>query len=81
MAGRFNSEPCAAADSGTEGDKQLGEDRDRIGLGVRRDPSGDLAGQLVIDRWVGRGRPSCWRWQELILGAWMCTVGRWWVEE
>ena len=38
MSGRFDVEPGAAADGGAEGDEQLGEDRDGVGLCVRRDP-------------------------------------------
>ena len=52
MPGRLDGEPGAAADGGAEGDQQLGEDRDRVGLGVRRDRCDDLAEALVVD---GRG--------------------------
>ena len=38
MAGRLDLKPGAAADRGAEADQQLGEDRDRVGLRVRRDP-------------------------------------------
>jgi len=66
MAGRLDGEPGAAADGGAERDEQLGEDRDGIGLCVRRDPVDDLAEQLVIDRgvWrrVRRTRPRSLSW-------------------
>jgi hypothetical protein len=54
MSCRFNLEIGAAADGGTEGDQQLGEDRDRVCFGVRRDLVNDLAEQLVVDRWCRR---------------------------
>lgn len=43
MAGRLDLEVGAAADGGAEGDEQLGQDRDGVGLYVRRDPRDDLA--------------------------------------
>ena len=58
MPGRLDLEPGAAADSGAERDQQLGEDRDRVGLGVRRDPGDDLAGQPVIGGRGGRRGPA-----------------------
>ena len=49
-------EERAAADGRAARDQQLGEDRDGVGLGVRRDPGDDLAEQLVVDdRGGGRG--------------------------
>jgi hypothetical protein len=57
VSGRLDGEPGAAADGGAEGDEQLGEDRDGVGLCVRRDPGDDLAQQLVVDRRGGRRRP------------------------
>ena len=68
MAGRFDLEPCAAADRGAERDQQLGEDRDRVGLRIRRDPADDLAEQLVIDRRRRGCRPSRWRRQQFAAG-------------
>jgi hypothetical protein len=58
MAGRLDLEPGAAADSGTEPDQKLGEDRDRIGLGLRLEPPDNLAEQPVIGGRVGRRRPA-----------------------
>jgi len=73
MQGRFDLEVRAAADRGAEADEQLGEDRDRVGLGVRRDRVDDLAGQLVVDRRLGRGRPPRRRRQPVVAGL---IVGR-----
>src|SRR5687768_12449510 len=61
MPGRLDLEERVATGGGAERDEQLGEDRDRVGLGVRRDPGDDVAEQLVIDgrgrrRWPARGR-------------------------
>ena len=75
MAGRFDLEVGAAADRGAEADEQLGEDRDRIGLGMRSDPIDDLAEQLVIDRPVGWGRPPRRRRQQLAAGG-LIVIGR-----
>jgi hypothetical protein len=69
MAGRFDLEVGASADRGAEADEQLGEDRDGVGLRVRRDRVDDLAGQLVIDSPVGRGRPPRGRRQQLAAGG------------
>jgi hypothetical protein len=55
---RLDVEVRAAADQRAAGDEQLGEDRDRVGLGVRRDLGDDLAGQPVIGGLVGRRRPA-----------------------
>ena len=65
MPRRLNGEPGAAADGRAEGDQELGEDRDGIGLCVRRDPGDDLAEQLVIDDRSGRRRPACRRWERV----------------
>ena len=68
VPGGFDLEVRAAANGGAECDEQLGEDRDRVRLGVRRDPVNDLAGQLVIDGTVWRCRPSSRRRQPVIIG-------------
>jgi hypothetical protein len=58
MAGRFDLEERAAADRGTEGDEQLGEDRDRVSLRLGGDRIDDLAREPVIGRQLGwRGPP------------------------
>ena len=54
MQGRFDLEVSAATDQRAAADQQLGEDRDRVGLGVRSDLLDDRAGQPV-ER-VGGGR-------------------------
>jgi hypothetical protein len=53
MQGRFDPKVGAAADQRAAADQQLGEDRDRVGLGVRRDLGDELAGQPV-ERLEGR---------------------------
>jgi len=50
MPGRLHLKPSAAADSRAESDQQLGEDRDRVGLGLWRDRLNDLVTEPVIDR-------------------------------
>src|ERR1700689_1539826 len=58
MPGRLHLKPSAAADSGAESDQQLGEDRDRVSLGLWRDRLNDLATEPVIDRLLGRRWPA-----------------------
>jgi hypothetical protein len=79
MSGRLNGEPGAAADSGTEGDEELGEDRDRVGLCVRRDRGDDLAEQLVIDGRGGRRRPASGHREQGVAGV--CRFLGWLVVE
>ena len=57
VAGRFDLEEGAVADHRAARDQQLGEDRDRVRLGVRREPLDDRAGQSVIGGRVRRCRP------------------------
>src|SRR5450755_4949703 len=80
MPGRLDGEPRAAADRGTEADQQLGEDRDRVGLRVWRDPVDDLAEQLVIDRPVRRRWPPRWRRQQTGVGG-LIIIARWRVQQ
>jgi len=58
MPGRFDLEPCTAADRGTERDHELGEDRDRVSLGFGGDRLNDLAREPVIDGRLGSRRPA-----------------------
>ena len=55
MQGRLDPEVSATADQRAAADQQLGEDRDRVGLGVRGDLRDDRAGQPVIGDLVGGG--------------------------
>jgi hypothetical protein len=61
MQGRFDLEVSATADQRAPADQQLGEDRDRVGLGVRGDLPNDRSGQPVIGGIVGRRRPASGR--------------------
>lgn len=59
MDGGFDLEVGAAADQRAAADEQLGENRDRVGFGVRRDLLNDRAGQTVEGvgaRWLGPAR-------------------------
>ena len=58
MAGRLDLKERAAADRGAEADQQLGEDRDRVSLGLRLKPPDDLAQQPVIGSRGRRCRPA-----------------------
>ena len=59
MAGRLDLKVRAAADSGTERDQQLGEDRDRVGFGLGRSVFDDLAEQPVVGGLPGgAGQPA-----------------------
>jgi hypothetical protein len=58
MAGRLDLKVRAAADGGAERDQKLGEDRDRIGLGLRLELSDDLADQPVVCDRARRRRPA-----------------------
>ena len=58
MPGRLDLKPGTASDQRAAGDEQLGEDRDRVGLGVRRDLGDDRAGQPVERLIGGRLRAS-----------------------
>ena len=58
MQGRLDVEVSAAADQRAAADQQLGEDRDRVGLGVRGDLLDDRAGQPVVGLFAGRRRPA-----------------------
>ena len=44
MPGRFDLEVRVAADQRAAADQQLGQDRGRVGLGMRRDLRNDRAG-------------------------------------
>ena len=77
MSGRLDLEERATSDGGAERDEELGEDRDRVSLGVRRDRADDLAEQLVIDRPLGRGRPPGGRGEHRAV----CRFLGWLVEE
>jgi hypothetical protein len=68
MQGRFDLEMSAAADQRAAADQQLGEEADRVGLGVRGDLRNDRAGQPVIGgilrrRRPARGRRECHAWR------------------
>jgi hypothetical protein len=71
MHGRLDLEVSAASDQRATRDEQLGEDRDRVGLCVRRDLLNDRAGQPVVRSLVGRCRPvrGCWERGACGLGA------------
>ena len=58
MPGRLDLKEGASAHSGAEADQQLGEDRDRVSLGLWFEPSDDLAEQAVVDGRSGRRRPT-----------------------
>ena len=58
MAGGLDLEEGSAPCGGAEGDQQLGEDRDGVGLGVRRQPRDDLAERSVVGGPRGRRRPA-----------------------
>ena len=69
MMRRLDLEVGAAADQRAARDEQLGEDRDRIGLCVRRDLLDDRAGQSVMGGRVGRRGPARRRVEHQILTA------------
>ena len=56
MVRRFDLKERVTANQRAAADQQLDKDRDRVGLGVRRDPRNDLAGQAV------KGGPVRRRW-------------------
>ena len=68
MASRLNLEESATPGGGTEGDEQLGEDRDWVSLGMRRELADDLAGEAVIGGGSGRRRPPVRRRQRQPVG-------------
>ena len=53
----FDILQVALALAGGTAQAELGQDRERVGLGLRLDVLDDLAGQAVIDQVGGRGRP------------------------
>ena len=57
VLGRFDLEERLVADHRAARDQQLGEDRDRVGLRVRRELSDDRAEQAVVGGRVRRCRP------------------------
>ena len=57
VLGGFDLEERLVAEHRAARDEELGEDRDRVRLGVRREPLDDRAGQSVIGGRVRRCRP------------------------
>ena len=58
VSGRFDLKVRLVAEHRAARDQQLGEDRDRVGLRVRRERRHDRAGESVIRGWVRRRWPS-----------------------
>jgi hypothetical protein len=58
VAGRLDGEVRAATDGRAERDEQLGEDRDRISLGMGSQLRDDLARQAVVGIRSGLGGPE-----------------------
>jgi len=68
MEGGLDLKVRAAPDQRATRDQQLGEDRDRVSLGVRCDLLNDRAGQPVVGSLVGRCRPARRHWERRACG-------------